>query len=142
MSENIFTRGYTACVSTRLATMLFYFSNLGPCFDRVYLSPPPQKKLNYETGFSHGSGRDIGIARSLPGEFNFDTSKAPALVEEGTPAAQLYSQITWPWNDIYLGLLSPGPGSLVLFSASFFHLYVSLSTSTSLLLFSLFFRCR
>ena len=56
-------------------------------------------------GFSGGSGRDIGIQRSLPGQFAWDTRHAPTLVESGSPSAQLYSQITFPFHDIYLGIV-------------------------------------
>ena len=27
------------------------------------------------------------------------------MVEHGTKAQQLYSQITWPWHGIYLGIV-------------------------------------
>ena len=56
-------------------------------------------------GFSGALGRTIGIARSLPGKFEWSTAKAPPMVEHGTKAQQLYSQITWPWHGIYLGIV-------------------------------------
>ena len=38
-------------------------------------------------------------------EFNFDTSKAPVTVEKGTQSHQLYSQATWEWHGVFLGIV-------------------------------------
>jgi hypothetical protein len=109
--------GTTDCIGgTAVSADGFSFTNISAlkfpapqrydCHSNVIWDPKQNDYIaTTRDGFSHGSGRDIGIARSLPGEFKFDTSKAPALVEQGTPAAQLYSQITWPWNDVYLGIV-------------------------------------
>ena len=70
-----------------------------------YLPAPMRTHPHTARYAAQGSGRDIGIQRSLPGTFNWDTAKAPALVEQGSPAAQLYSQITFPFHDIYLGIV-------------------------------------
>jgi hypothetical protein len=57
-------------------------------------------------GFSGPVGRTIAIQRSVPGgAFSWDAAKAPAMVEHGTKTSQLYSQITFPWKDIYLGIV-------------------------------------
>ena len=109
--------GATGCVGgTAVSADGFTFTNITSlpfpkpqrydCHSNVVWDPAQNDYIaTTRDGFSHGSGRDIGIARSLPGEFKFDTAKAPALVEQGSPSAQLYSQITWPWNDIYVGIV-------------------------------------
>ena len=57
-------------------------------------------------GFSGPLGRTIGIQRSEPGgAFRWSGNKAPKMVEHGTKTAQLYSQITFPWKDVYLGIV-------------------------------------
>jgi hypothetical protein len=43
-----------------------------------------------------------GRVRPTPG---FAWAEAPTLVEQGTADRQLYSQITWKWYDVYLGLV-------------------------------------
>ena len=53
-----------------------------------------------------GPGRTIGVAESVGDSYIWDTSKAPPCVEQGTSAHQLYSQITFPWLDVYLGIVS------------------------------------
>ncbi len=77
------------------------------CHSNLYYDE--RKKLYLATsrdGFSSSPGRAIGITLSEPGKgFTFDTSKAPPLVEGGTLAHQLYSQITFSFYDIYLGLV-------------------------------------
>jgi len=45
------------------------------------------------------------MARSLPGKFAWSTAHAPALVEQGTADHQLYSQITFKFWDVYLGIV-------------------------------------
>ena len=50
--------------------------------------------------------RAVAIAESRPNEFGFDTSTAPPAVEQGTADEQPYSQITFPYYGIYLGLTS------------------------------------
>ena len=57
-------------------------------------------------GFSAPPGRAIGMAASMPGQgIRFDTTRAPRLTLEGTLQAQLYSQLTFKWLDVYLGLV-------------------------------------
>ena len=58
--------------------------------------------------YTSESGRDIGIARGpAGGAFGpFDTSAAPELVERGTEAHQLYSQVTFPFLNVWLGLVA------------------------------------
>ena len=56
-------------------------------------------------GFSGGAGRTIGIQRSKGGEFAWDDSKAPAETMEGDADHQLYSQVTFPWHNLYLGIV-------------------------------------
>ena len=58
-------------------------------------------------GFSASPGRTIGITSSLEGGqgITFNTSTAPNVTLSGRPDKQLYSQITFPWHDIYLGIV-------------------------------------
>ena len=64
--------------------------------------------LTTRDGFSGGSGRDIGIARGPEdgGLAGFDLAKAPELVEKGDAAHQLYSQVTFPFYNVWLGLVA------------------------------------
>ena len=57
-------------------------------------------------GFSAAPGRTIGIALSQAGAeaLAFNTSRAPKLTLAGSLAHQLYSQITFPWLDVWLGI--------------------------------------
>ena len=57
-------------------------------------------------GFSAAPGRAIGIALSQAGAeaLAFNTSRAPKLTLAGSLAHQLYSQITFPWLDVWLGI--------------------------------------
>lgn len=73
--------------------------------ERIHARTHTHAPIHTARHTAQGSGRDIGIQRSLPGKFDWDTAKAPALVEQGSPAAQLYSQITFPFHDIYLGIV-------------------------------------
>ena len=76
------------------------------CHNNLFWDGPSNKYIaTTRDGFSGGSGRDIGIDLSLEGAFKFNTSKAPTLVEEGTAPHQLYSQITWRWHNIFLGIV-------------------------------------
>ena len=50
--------------------------------------------------------RAVAIAESYPNNFAFDTSGAPPAVLQGTADEQPYSQITFPYYGIYLGLAS------------------------------------
>jgi hypothetical protein len=56
-------------------------------------------------GFSGDDGRTIGIAASPTSDFAFDTSKPPAETFHGNADHQLYSQITWPWHNTWLGIV-------------------------------------
>lgn len=57
-------------------------------------------------GFSAAPGRTIGIAPSAKeGGLAFDTSVPPNVTLAGRPDAQLYSQVTFPWLDLYLGIV-------------------------------------
>lgn len=50
--------------------------------------------------------RATAIAESYPNQFAFDTSAAPPAPVQGTADEQPYSQITFPYYGIYLGLNS------------------------------------
>ena len=50
--------------------------------------------------------RSVAIAESNLEEFSFDTTYAPPSVLQGTANEQPYSQITFPYYGIYLGLTS------------------------------------
>ena len=56
-------------------------------------------------GFSGPIGRTIGIAASPTEAFGFDASTAPISTLSGDEARQLYSQITFPWRNTYLGIV-------------------------------------
>lgn len=57
-------------------------------------------------GFYEPPGRAIAIASSIPSEgLRFDVAEAPHRAFEGTLDHQLYSQLTFKWLDIYLGLV-------------------------------------
>jgi hypothetical protein len=56
-------------------------------------------------GFDGAIGRAIGIAESVRNKFEFDTSKAPVTVEEGNSTFQLYSQVTWQWHSVFMGIV-------------------------------------
>ena len=76
------------------------------CHNQVYYSPTAKSYvLTTRDGFSGDPGRTIGMATSKPGAFEFDTSKAPVCVEQGDAAHQLYSQVTWEWHGIFLGIV-------------------------------------
>lgn len=64
--------------------------------------------LTTRDGFSDSPGRCIGITRGASdGSFGgWDLSKAPELVESGTNEHQLYSQVTFPYYNIWLGLVA------------------------------------
>eukprot|EP00937_MAST-01D_sp_MAST-1D-sp2_P007180 g7180.t1 len=71
-------------------------------------TPNGQFVMTTRDGFSSGSGRDIGIARGpASGAFaGWDTSVAPELVFNGTNEHQLYSQVTFPFLNVWLGLVA------------------------------------
>lgn len=50
--------------------------------------------------------RAIAVAESLDGELAWDTTDAPPAVLQGTATEQPYSQITFPYYGVYLGLVS------------------------------------
>lgn len=56
-------------------------------------------------GFSGPIGRAIGIASSLGDTLQFNTTMAPANTLSGNADFQLYSQITFRWNNVYLGIV-------------------------------------
>lgn len=56
-------------------------------------------------GFSAAPGRTIGIAPSDASGLHFDTKHPPNVTLSGSKSAQLYSQITFPWLDVYLGFV-------------------------------------
>jgi len=79
------------------------------------LTPEPAAASNASTrwlattrdGFSGPTGRTIAIAASLDGDDvpTFNTHAAPNVTLAGTTDAQLYSQLTFRWHDVYLGLV-------------------------------------
>ena len=50
--------------------------------------------------------RAVAVTESRPGQFAFDTSDEPPAVLQGTANEQPYSQVTFPFYGIYLGLTS------------------------------------
>jgi hypothetical protein len=50
--------------------------------------------------------RAVGIAESYTNKLDFDLTNEPPAVLQGTAAEQPYSQITFPYYGIYLGLTS------------------------------------
>ena len=68
----------------------------------------PSQKAYFATtrnGFRGPIGRAIGMLKSAGDDFSFDTSKAPVTVEEGNQTYQLYSQATWEWHNVFLGIV-------------------------------------
>ena len=56
-------------------------------------------------GFDGPVGRAIGIATSTSYVYSFSPHTEPINTLSGDEDAQLYSQITFPWLDIYLGIV-------------------------------------
>lgn len=56
-------------------------------------------------GFSQAPGRAIGMALTPEPSLEFNTTGAPRLTLGGSLEHQLYSQITFPWLDIFLGIV-------------------------------------
>ena len=76
------------------------------CHNQVYWSPTANRYvLTTRDGFSGDPGRTIGMLTSEGDAFKFDTTKAPVCVEQGDAAHQLYSQITWEWHGVFLGIV-------------------------------------
>jgi len=76
------------------------------CHNQVLYSP--SQKAYFATtrnGFRGPVGRAIGMLKSAGGNFSFDTTKAPVTVEEGNQTYQLYSQSTWEWHNVFLGIV-------------------------------------
>ena len=84
--------------------------------------PPPQRwdclnNLAFDTadggrwvattrdGFAKAPGRTIGIALSSTGALAWNTTEAPREALAGSSARQLYSQVTFPWLNVWLGLV-------------------------------------
>merc|ERR1719253_164043 len=76
------------------------------CHNQV-LYVPEQKAYIATTrdGFSGDPGRTIGIAKSENDEFKWSTKSAPVMVEKGDAGHQLYSQITFQWHNVFLGIV-------------------------------------
>jgi hypothetical protein len=76
------------------------------CHNQVLYSP--EKKAYFATtrnGFSGPVGRTIGMLESNTDDFSFDTTDAPVTIEEGNKTYQLYSQTTWEWHNVFLGIV-------------------------------------
>ena len=56
-------------------------------------------------GFGSGPGRTIGMTTSAGAALSFNTSEAPTMTLAGTADHQLYSQITFTWRNVYLGIV-------------------------------------
>ena len=54
---------------------------------------------------SDRAGRTIGMTTSARGDLAFNTSVAPTRTLAGTTDHQLYSQITFTWRNVYLGIV-------------------------------------
>lgn len=70
---------------------------------------PADGTLVYTTrdGFSGSPGRTVGIALGpLGGAWGVNTSGAPVEVEDGTEEHQLYAQVTFPFYNVWLGLVA------------------------------------
>ena len=76
------------------------------CHNQVYYSPTAKSYvLTTRDGFEGDPGRTIGLANSDGDKFKFDTSMAPTCVEKGDADHQLYSQVTWQWHGVFLGIV-------------------------------------
>ena len=85
--------------------------------------PPPQKWDTHNNVFfdertqsyvvttrnipveSTGVERETSLTRSVGPKYDFDFSKAPPVIMRGNISHQTYAQITFPWLDVYLGLV-------------------------------------
>ena len=56
-------------------------------------------------GFSSAPGRAVGMAETPSAVLAFNTSAAPQLTLSGSLSHQLYSQITFRWRNIILGIV-------------------------------------
>ena len=56
-------------------------------------------------GFGSGAGRTIGMTTSAGVDLAFNTSVAPTMTLAGAADHQLYSQITFTWRNVYLGIV-------------------------------------
>jgi len=76
------------------------------CHNNLFFDAPTSRYIaTTRDGFSSAPGRAIGIANSSSAALNFDTSAAPKLTLSGSMQHQLYSQITFPWHNAYLGIV-------------------------------------
>ena len=76
------------------------------CHNQIFFDASREKYImTTRDGFSASPGRAIGMAETRSSAFDFDTSKAPTLVEAGDLDHQLYSQISFRWAGIYLGIV-------------------------------------
>ena len=76
------------------------------CHNNLFFDAPSQRYVaTTRDGFSQAPGRTIGIAVSPSAKLTFNTSEAPACTLAGTSAKQLYSQITFRWHDVLLGIV-------------------------------------
>ena len=62
-----------------------------------------QRKVNELLGGVQALQRQAVAKLTLPSRDPLGSF--PPMVEHGTKAQQLYSQITWPWHGIYLGIV-------------------------------------
>lgn len=76
------------------------------CHNQVLYVPEQRAYIaTTRDGFSGATGRTIGITKSEENKFEFETKTAPVMVEKGDAANQLYSQITWQWHNVFLGIV-------------------------------------
>ena len=77
------------------------------CHNNLFYDAPNKSYVaTTRDGFSGALGRTIGLTRSAPGKgFDFSTKASPPMIEHGDKDHQLYSQVTWPWRGIYLGIV-------------------------------------
>jgi len=78
------------------------------CHQNIVRDPVDGTLVYTTRDFSSSAGRAIGIALGPEGGAwgGVDTSKAPLEVETGTNDHQLYAQVTFPFYNIWIGLVA------------------------------------
>lgn len=71
------------------------------CHTNIIYDPPSAQYYMTTRDYENGDGREISIANASV----FDHWTQPTIVEKGSGAHQLYSQITWRFYDVFLGIV-------------------------------------
>ena len=75
------------------------------CHNNLFYDGPSGRYVaTTREGFGGPVGRAVGVAASSTG-FAFDAAVEPIETLAGNASAQLYSQVTFPWLNVYLGIV-------------------------------------